>query len=141
MVKEVKSNGRLKLSSLVARLDTIEGEGCTIFTRFGRSVRGSHPADQGSTHVFATEVSETKRTADTLEVRLDARPIEKETLDLGIGVGDFVALTRVVEMNADSCARVTWMIKPVSPRWWRLSRLSRMPVSSRSGLTLPHPAI
>jgi putative aminopeptidase FrvX len=102
MVKEVKSNGRLKLSQLGGfAWNTIEGEGCTIFTRFGRSVRGSILLTKASTHVFATEVSETKRTADTLEVRLDARTYsEKETLDLGIGVGDFVAFDPRVEMNA-----------------------------------------
>jgi len=60
MVKEVKSNGRLKLSQLGGfAWNTIEGEGCTIFTRFGRSVRGSILLTKASTHVFATEVSET----------------------------------------------------------------------------------
>jgi putative aminopeptidase FrvX len=102
MVKEVKSNGRLKLSQIGGfAWNAIEGEGCTVFTRFGRSVRGSILLTKASTHVFGAEVNETKRTADTLEVRLDARTFsEQETLDLGIGVGDFVAFDPRVEMNA-----------------------------------------
>jgi putative aminopeptidase FrvX len=102
MVKEVKPNGRLKLSQLGGfAWNAIEGEGCTVFTRSGRSVRGSILLSKASTHVFAAEVGETKRSADTLEVRLDARTFsELETLDLGIGVGDFVAFDPRVEMNA-----------------------------------------
>ena len=81
MVKEIKSNGRLKLSQVGGySWNTIEGEGCTV---------------------FGAEVSEMKRNADSLEVRLDARTSsEKETLDLGIGIGDFVAFDPRVEINA-----------------------------------------
>jgi putative aminopeptidase FrvX len=102
MVKEVKSNGRLKLSQLGGfAWNAIEGEGCTVFTRFGRCVRGSILLTKASTHVFGAEVNEAKRSADTLEVRLDARTFsEQETLDLGIGVGDYVAFDPRVEMNA-----------------------------------------
>jgi putative aminopeptidase FrvX len=42
-----------------------------------------------------------KRSADSLEVRLDARTSsEKETLDLGVGIGDFIAFDPRVEINA-----------------------------------------
>ena len=93
MVKEVKANGRLKLSQIGGYAwNTIEGEGCTVFTRSGRQVRGSILLTKSSGHVFGKEVEELKRAADTLEVRLDARTASaQETLDLGIGVGDFVA--------------------------------------------------
>jgi putative aminopeptidase FrvX len=102
MVKEVKSNGRLKLSQIGGYIwNTIEGEGCTVFTRSGRLVRGSILLTKASGHVFGKEVEETKRSADSLEVRLDARTLsEKETLDLGISIGDFVALDPRVEVNA-----------------------------------------
>jgi putative aminopeptidase FrvX len=102
MVKEIKSNGRLKLSQIGSYTwNTIEGEGCTVFTRFGRPVRGSILLTKASSHVFGAEVSEMKRNADNLEVRLDARTAsEKETLDLGIGIGDFVAFDPRVEVNA-----------------------------------------
>jgi len=85
---------------------------------------------------FATEVSETKRTADTARSPAGCPHLfrKRDALTWAIGVGDFVAFDPRVEMNAGIRALAsTWMIKPVSPRWWRLSRLSRMPVSSRSG--------
>jgi putative aminopeptidase FrvX len=102
VVKEIKSNGRLKLSRIGGYAwNTIEGEGCTVFTRFGRSVRGSILLTKASAHVFGAEVGETKRSADTLEIRLDARTSsEKETLDLGISIGDFVAFDPRFEINA-----------------------------------------
>ncbi len=102
MVKEVKSNGRLKLSRIGGySWNTIEGEGCSVLTRSGRQVRGSILLTKASSHVFGAEVGELKRGEDTLEVRLDARTMSaKETLELGIGVGDFVAFDPRVEVNA-----------------------------------------
>jgi putative aminopeptidase FrvX len=102
MVKEVKSNGRLKLSQIGGYpWNTIEGEGCTVFTRSGRQVRASILLTKASSHVFGKEVEEMKRGADSLELRLDARTgSAQETLDLGIGVGDFVAFDPRVELNA-----------------------------------------
>jgi putative aminopeptidase FrvX len=102
MVKEIKANGRLKLSRIGGFVwNTIEGEGCTVFTRSGRQVRGSILLTKASSHVFGGEVSELKRGEDTLEVRLDARTNSaSETLDLGIGVGDFVCFDPRVEVNA-----------------------------------------
>ena len=102
MVKEIKSNGRLKLSQIGGYVwNTIEGEGCTVFTRSGRQVRGSILLTKASSHIFGKEMEEMKRSADSLEVRLDARTLsEKETLDLGIGIGDFVAFDPRVEVNA-----------------------------------------
>lgn len=102
MVKEVKSNGRLKLSRIGGFVwNTIEGEGCTVVTRSGRQVRGSILLTKASSHVHGAEVGETKRSEDTLEVRLDVRTMsEKETLELGVGVGDFVVFDPRVEVNA-----------------------------------------
>jgi putative aminopeptidase FrvX len=102
MVKEIKSNGRLKLSRIGGFIwNTIEGEGCTVFTRSGRQVRGSILLTKASSHVFGGEVGELKRGEDTLEVRLDARTgSASETHDLGIGVGDFVSFDPRVELNA-----------------------------------------
>ena len=102
MVKEIKSNGRLKLTRIGGFVwNTIEGEGCTVFTRSGRGVRGSILLTKASSHVFGVEVAEMKRGEDTLEVRLDARTTSAlETLDLGIGVGDFVTFDPRVEVNA-----------------------------------------
>lgn len=103
MVKEIKSTGRLKMSRIGGfAWNTVEGEGCTIFTRSGRQVRGSILLVKASSHVFSiAEVNEMKRDEDNLEVRLDARTSsELETLDLGVQVGDFIAFDPRVEINA-----------------------------------------
>ncbi len=102
MVKEVKANGRLKLSKIGSfAWNTVEGEGCTVFTRSGRTVRGSILLTKASGHVSGAEVSEMKRSDETMEVRLDARTMtEKATLELGVGVGDFVAFDPRVEVTA-----------------------------------------
>jgi putative aminopeptidase FrvX len=102
MVKEIKSGGRLKLSRIGGYIwNTIEGEGCTVFTRSGRQVRGSILLTKASSHVFGGDVGEMKRDEDTLEVRLDARTLSAaDTRELGIGVGDFVAFDPRVEITA-----------------------------------------
>jgi len=102
MVKEIKSNGRLKLTQIGGYAwNTIEGEGCTVLTRFGHPLRGAILLTKASSHVFGAEVNEMKRSADNLEVRLDARTAsEKETIDLGVCIGDFVAFDPRVEINA-----------------------------------------
>ncbi|MGD0877527.1 MAG: M42 family metallopeptidase [Anaerolineales bacterium] len=102
MVKEIKSNGRLKLSQIGSYAwNTIEGEGCTVFTRSRHPLRGSILLTKASSHVFGAEVNEMKRTADNLEIRLDARTSsEKETIDQGVNIGDFVAFDPRVEINA-----------------------------------------
>jgi putative aminopeptidase FrvX len=102
MVKEIKSNGRLKISRIGGYIwNTIEGEGVTVFTSRNRQVRGTVLLTKASSHVFGGEVGEMKRDEDTLEVRLDARTTsELETLELGVAVGDFVAFDPRVELNA-----------------------------------------
>ncbi|HTX89678.1 MAG TPA: M42 family metallopeptidase [Anaerolineales bacterium] len=101
MVKEVKSNGRLKLSRIGGfAWNTIEGEGVTVFTSKGRTVRGSVLLTKASSHVFGAEVNEMKRDDENMEVRLDARTFsQKETVELGIQVGDFVSFDPRVEVT------------------------------------------
>lgn len=93
MVKEIKGNGRLKLTKLGSfPWNTVEGEGCTIFTGDGKQVRGSILVTAASVHVYGKDVGETKRDDDHIEVRLDARTTsQEETEKLGIEVGNFVA--------------------------------------------------
>ena len=102
MVKEIKSNGRLKLTRVGHfAWNTVEGEGCTVFAAKGRQVRGAILLDKASGHVYGGQVNETKRDVDNMEVRLDARTAsEFETRDLGIEVGDFVAFDPRVEVTA-----------------------------------------
>ncbi len=93
MVKEIKSNGRLKLSPIGGLIwNAVETEGCTVFTRRQGSLRGSLLLAKASYHVYGKEVSTTKRNEETMEVRLDALTTSAhETRLLGVEVGDFVA--------------------------------------------------
>lgn len=101
MVKEIKPNGRLKLTQIGGYAwNTIEGEGVTVFPSSGEPVRGSVLLSMASAHVHGRQVSETKRDEDSMEVRLDARTTSAdETRQLGIEVGDFVALDPRVEIT------------------------------------------
>ncbi len=107
MVKEIKSNGRLKMTKIGGYAwNTIEGEGCRIITASGKLVRGSILASKSSVHVFGKEVDEITRDQDTLEVRLDERTTsEDETRALGIEVGDFIAFDPRVEVSQSGFIR------------------------------------
>lgn len=101
MVKEVKSNGRLKLTKIGGfAWNTVEGEGCTVFTQAGKQIRGSLLLSKASSHVYGAAVNDTKRDDDAMEVRLDERTTNKdETEALGIQVGDFVVFDPRVEVT------------------------------------------
>ena len=100
MVKEIKSNGRLKLSQIGGySWNVIEGEGCTVCTSDDQRIRGSILLEKASAHVFGVEVSESKRDEKTMEVRLDIRTTSpEETRAAGIQVGDFVCFDPRVEV-------------------------------------------
>lgn len=99
MVKEIKSNGRLKLTRIGGfAWNTVEGEGCTIFTSQGNTFRGSILLSKASSHVHGSKVNDLKRDDNNMELRLDARTTDvDQTGDLGIQVGDFVAFDPRVE--------------------------------------------
>ncbi len=101
MVKQIKANGRLKMTQLGGYAwNTIEGEGCTIFSRDGKTFRGSILIDTASGHLHGKKVSETLRDEDHMEVRLDERTTSaEETRALGIQVGDFIAFDPRVEVH------------------------------------------
>ncbi len=101
MVKEIKSNGRLKLTKIGGfAWNTVEGEGCTVFTQEGETVRGSLLLTKASGHVHGNQVNELKRDDDNMEVRLDAPTTSAdETRALGIQVGDFVAFDPRLEIT------------------------------------------
>lgn len=100
MVKEIKSNGRLKMTRIGGYAwNTVEGEGCTVFTAAGESIRGSILLTKASGHVHGSKVNDLKREDDNLEVRLDARTTDAiQTEELGIQVGDFIAFDPRVEV-------------------------------------------
>ena len=101
MVKEIKSNGRLKLTKIGGfAWNTAEGEGCTVFASRGEALRGSILLSKASGHVHGKAVSETPREDEHMELRLDARTTSKEeTEKLGVQVGDFVAFDPRVEIT------------------------------------------
>ncbi|MGV3618743.1 MAG: M42 family metallopeptidase [Fimbriimonas sp.] len=100
MVKEIKPNGRLKLTALNGVMwPTVESEGVTVATRSGRQVRGSIVLRNGAAHVNPKARTE-ERNEDTLEVRLDERTNRaEETRLLGVEVGDFVYFDPRVEVS------------------------------------------
>lgn len=100
MVKEIKKNGRLKLSKIGGvPWNTIEGEGCTIFTRRNGTFRGSILLTKASAHVYGAQLTDLKRDEENLEVRLDARTSSREETEaLGVAVGDFVAFDPRLEI-------------------------------------------
>ncbi|MDX1772286.1 MAG: peptidase M42, partial [Planococcaceae bacterium] len=92
MVKEVKSNGRVKLSLIGGfSWNAMEGESCFIHTSSGKKVRGTILLHQTSVHVYKNSGS-IERNADNMEIRIDEKVFSKEdTSKLGIDVGDFVS--------------------------------------------------
>jgi putative aminopeptidase FrvX len=107
MVSEIKQNGRLKLSQLGGYAwNSIEGEGCLLLTRSGRSIRGSVLLTKASGHIHGEKVETTPRDGDTMEVRIDERSLTMgETEELGISVGDFVAFDPRVEKSPSGFIR------------------------------------
>lgn len=100
MVKQVKSNGRLKLTMLGGFMwNAVEFEGVTVQARTGQRYRGTVLPVKASVHVHR-DARDMKRTGDTMEVRLDVRVSNAdETRALGIEVGDFVFLDPRVEVT------------------------------------------
>lgn len=99
VVKEIKSNGRLRLSAIGGYAWTAyEGENLIIKTMKGEKYTGVLLPDKASIHVHSEEVRETLRTEENMEVRIDEDVHTKEdTLKLGIRVGDFIAFdTRTI---------------------------------------------
>ncbi len=101
VVKEIKPNGRLKLSRIGGiQWPSVETEGVWVFASKGEKVRGSVLIDTASGHVHGAEGSKTPRDDEHMEVRLDVKTTsEKETRELGINVGDCVAFDPRVEVT------------------------------------------
>jgi putative aminopeptidase FrvX len=93
VVKEVKSNGRLRLSPIGGYdWSTIEGEYCTVHGRRGDAVTGTVVSTKASFHVHGKALVELKRDDSSIEVRLDAAVETPDAVRaLGLEVGDFVS--------------------------------------------------
>jgi putative aminopeptidase FrvX len=103
MVKEIKSNGRLKLTQIGGYdWSTIEGEYCTVHTAAGREITGTIVTTKASYHVHGAALRELKREESSMEVRLDALVrSENDVTALGVSVGDFVSLDPRTVITAD----------------------------------------
>jgi putative aminopeptidase FrvX len=101
MVKEIKSNGRLKMTPIGGfAWNTVEGEGCTVFTSKDKHYRGSILLTEASGHVYGKDVNDLKRENETMEVRLDTQTESaSDTRALGIAVGDFIAFDPRLEIS------------------------------------------
>ncbi|AXI09906.1 peptidase M42 [Oceanobacillus zhaokaii] len=100
MVKEVKSNGRLRLDLIGGfRYNSIEGEYCEIQTASGKVFTGTILMHQTSVHVYK-DAGDAKRDQVNMEVRIDAKVENAEDIRaLGIEVGDFVSFDPRVELT------------------------------------------
>ncbi|WP_066064882.1 M42 family metallopeptidase [Neobacillus soli] len=100
MVKEVKSNGRLKIDLIGGfKYNSIEGEYCQIETSSGKKITGTILMHQTSVHVYK-DAGKAERNQDNMEVRIDEKVhTAEEVRALGIEVGDFVSFDPRVEVT------------------------------------------
>ncbi|MEL3903914.1 MAG: M42 family metallopeptidase [Treponemataceae bacterium] len=99
MVREIKSNGWLKLMNIGGfPMTNIEGENLFVITREGKLISGTGLPTKASVHIF-DDVGKNERSLDEFEMRLDIVTSSKEeTKKAGINVGDFVVFDpRTVE--------------------------------------------
>ena len=101
VVKEIKSNGRLKLSRIGGlQWNSVETEGVWVVTSKGGKIRGSVLIDTASGHVHGADGAKTPHDEEHMEVRLDARTTSaQETRALGINIGDCVAFDTRTEVT------------------------------------------
>lgn len=100
MVKEVKANGRLKLTMIGGfRWNSVEGEYCKIETSLGKVYSGTILMHQQSVHVYK-DAGKAERNEENIEVRIDEKVLnEQDVRALGIEEGDFVSFEPRVEIT------------------------------------------
>lgn len=100
MVKEVKANGRLKLTMIGGfRWNSVEGEYCKIETSTGKTYTGTILMHQQSVHVYK-DAGKAERNEENIEVRIDEKVFnEQDVRALGIEEGDFVSFDPRVEIT------------------------------------------
>jgi aminopeptidase len=103
MVKEIKKNGRLKLTMIGGfRWNAVEGEYCQIetSTNDNRIYSGTILMQQASVHVYK-DAGTADRDEKNIEVRIDENVNSDEDVKaLGISVGDFVSFAPRFEKTA-----------------------------------------
>lgn len=103
MVRAVKSNGRLRITKIGSYPEYfLEGVNCIIYSRrLDKSFSGTFQALSPAVHVNK-QLGEEKRNDANLEVVLDEKTFSNdETVNLGIGPGDFISIDpHVVETGS-----------------------------------------
>lgn len=92
MVKEIKSNGRIKAAMLGGcPWISLDAENCTVRTADDKRISGTFQGTKPSVHIDGQDVSKTERTQDTTELILDEKVSTRaEVESLGIQIGDFI---------------------------------------------------
>lgn len=92
MVKEIKGNGRIALTSIGGySMTSIEGENVKLFTSSGKTYTGTVYFEKPSVHIHEEAKSGERKLAN-MEILLDEITNSKEeTQALGIDVGDFIS--------------------------------------------------
>ncbi len=92
MVKEIKSDGRLKLTQIGGYVwSTVEGEYVVIETMEGKKYTGTILTTAASSHVHGEETRTIERNQANMEIRLDEKVNNAEDVEkLGINIGDFI---------------------------------------------------
>lgn len=100
MVKSITGDGRLRYHRIGGGAwGAVEGENCQIFTRSGKSFRGSVIPVEASTHIHGLKAYE-KRDQSNMEIRLDEMVFSQEEVKaLGIQVGDIIAMDTRTEFT------------------------------------------
>jgi putative aminopeptidase FrvX len=100
MVKEIKSNGRLRIDLIGGfKYNSIEGEYCQIETSSGKKYTGTILMHQTSVHVYK-DAGKLERNQENMEIRIDEKVHNAEDIrKLGIEVGDFVSFDPRVEVT------------------------------------------
>ena len=93
MVKEIKGNGKLKITQLGGYVwNTIEGEHVEIETLEGNTYTGTIMTTKASSHVHGEETKTIEKNMANMEIRIDEVVNNAEDVEnLGINVGDFVS--------------------------------------------------
>jgi putative aminopeptidase FrvX/predicted GIY-YIG superfamily endonuclease len=91
MVKEIKSNGRLKFDPIGGyMMSSVEGENCVIETQDQKQYSGTVFTTKPSVHIHS-DAKKTDRSVDNMEVLIDEKVSSGEEVEkLGISVGDFI---------------------------------------------------
>lgn len=92
MVKEIKSNGRLKVTMIGGcPWISLDAENCVVRTSEGHLLSGTFQGTLPSVHIDGAKVASTERNQDSTELVLDEKvSSQAETEGLGVSVGDFI---------------------------------------------------